>query len=93
MAQVTIDTSHDCEHGDDAGPHGDAVIPVHTQARSGCCGAILAEGGTDAAGYACTGCSQPCSKVMGEPTAHWTCKCGTRRKQVVTQPEDVPAEA
>lgn len=90
MARLLIDTSHDCEHGDDAGPVGDAM-GLHEAAASSCCGAILAEGGTDEAGYTCTGCSQPCTKVMGPKTAHWTCKCGTRRKQVITQPEDAGA--
>lgn len=90
MAELSIDTSHDCEHGEDAGPAG-GVVPVHQAARSSCCGAVLAEGGTDEAGYTCTGCAKPCSKVMGDPTAHWTCLCGTRRSQVVTQPVDHPA--
>jgi hypothetical protein len=88
MAQVTISTDHDCDGG------GEAVggaIGVHQATRSACHGAILAEGGTDETGYTCTGCSQPTTKVMGPPTAHWTCHCGTRRSQVVTQPVDEEA--
>jgi hypothetical protein len=89
---AVIDVSHDCEHGENAGPATD-LVPVHEKAESSCCGAVLAEGGTDETGYTCTQCSQPTAKVMGPPTAHWTCKCGTRRSQVITQPVDVPAES
>lgn len=85
MATVTIDPGHDCESG---GRPVEGLIPVHQAARSACCGAILAEGGTDEAGHACTGCGKPTTKVMGEPTAHWTCVCGQARSQVVTQPQD-----
>lgn len=86
MASIAIDVSHGCEGG---GEPVDGLVPVHQAARSSCCGEVLAEGGTDEAGYHCTACSQPCQKVMGEPTAHWTCKCGTKRSQVITQPQDV----
>lgn len=86
MADVSIDVTHDCEGGGDA--VGGAVA-VHQAARSACCGAILAEGGTDEKGYTCTQCGQPTTKVMGDPTAHWTCKCGTVRTQVITKPVDV----
>jgi hypothetical protein len=89
MATVAIDPTHDCEGGGDV-PGG--VVAVHEKASSSCCGAVLAEGGNDEAGYTCTGCGQPCEKVMGPPTAHWTCSCGTRRQQVVTQATDHPAE-
>lgn len=91
MAQAVIDVSHDCEHGDDAGPDS-GVVAVHQAARSSCCGAVLAEGGTEETGWTCTGCSQPCDRVTGDPIAHWTCKCGTYRTQVITQPSDHPAE-
>lgn len=83
---TAIDTRHDCESG--GGAAGGAV-PVQRKAASHCCGARLAEGGTDAAGHTCTGCGQPCTRVMGQPVAHWTCTCGQRRRQVVTEPEDV----
>lgn len=82
---MAIDVSHGCEGG------GDAVggtVPVHEAARSSCHGAILAEGGTPETGFSCTECGQPCDRVMGPPTAHWTCHCGTRRSQVITQPID-----
>ena len=85
MATVAIDPSHDCEGG---GEPVKGLIPVHQAARSACCGAVLAEGGTDEAGHTCTECSKPTTKVMGEPTAHWTCVCGQARQQVVTQPQD-----
>lgn len=85
MAQVAISTDHGCEGGGAA--VGD-LIPVHQAARSSCHGAVLAEGGNDETGYACTECSQACTKVMGPPTAHWTCHCGTRRSQVITEPID-----
>jgi hypothetical protein len=86
MASVAIDTSHDCEGG---GRVAGDLVPVHQKASSACCGAVLAEGGTDEAGHTCTGCSQPTTKVMGPPTAYWTCGCGTVRSQVVTTPTDV----
>lgn len=82
---VAINTAHDCEHGGGIMP---GLIPVHRKAASACCGAVLAEGGTDEAGHTCTGCSQPADKVLGPPTAHWTCHCGQRRSQVVTEPVD-----
>lgn len=85
MATVSIDPSHDCESGGSVVP---GLIPVHQAARSACCGAILAEGGIDEAGHTCTGCSQPTTRVMGPPTARWTCDCGTVRSQIVTQPQD-----
>jgi hypothetical protein len=88
---AVIDVSHDCEHGENAGPTTGAVA-LHEKAGSSCCGAVLAAGGSDADGYTCTQCGQPCQKVMGALTAHWTCHCGTRRQQVVTQATDVPAE-
>jgi hypothetical protein len=90
MAEVMIDTSHDC--GDGAAPT-TGIVAIHTRASSSCCDAILAEGGTDETGYTCAQCAKPCSKVMGSPTAHWTCTCGTRRSQVITQPVDEPAES
>ena len=80
-----IDTSHDCETGGDAAP---GAIPVQRKASSSCCGATLAEGGTDETGHTCTACGQPATKVMGPPTAHWTCVCGQRRSQVITDPQD-----
>lgn len=89
MAQ--IDVSHDCEHGEDAGPVGGAVA-VHEKAESNCCQAVLAEGGNDADGYTCTACGRPTTKVMGPPTAHWKCKCGTRRSQVITSAADYSEE-
>lgn len=91
MAQLAIDTSHDCEHGDDCGPDS-GTLPAHQAATSSCCGAVLKEGGTPETGFTCTGCEQPCERVLGPLTAYWTGKCGTRRKQVITQPVDVPAE-
>lgn len=94
MATITVDTSHEgCEFdGHPDGEHVPGVIPVHREARSSCCSAVLAEGGTDEAGYTCTACSQPAAKVLGDRRAHWTCRCGTRRSQVVTQPVDEPGE-
>jgi hypothetical protein len=82
---ITVDPSHDCEDGGGFAP---GLIPVHRKASSACCGAVLAEGGTDESGHTCTRCSQPTAKVLGEPTAHWTCTCGQRRQQVVTVAED-----
>jgi hypothetical protein len=87
VAEISV--AHDCEGGGDAVG---GVVPVHRKASSSCCGAVLAEGGSDEAGYACTGCSQPCEKVLGPRTAHWTCHCGTRRSQVIAEPVDEPAE-
>lgn len=96
MTSYLIDTSHDCEHGGvvayldrDTGtlkPGG--VIPVQAKASSSCCGATLAQGGTDQTGHTCTACGKPTAKVMGPKTAHWTCTCGQRRNQVVTEPQD-----
>ena len=80
-----IDTSHDCETGGDAAP---GAIPVQRKASSSCCGATLAEGGTDESGHTCTACQSPTSKVMGPKTAHWTCVCGQRRQQIITDPQD-----
>lgn len=81
---ILIDTSHGCRSGGGAA----GAIPVQAKAASSCCGATLAEGGTDAAGYACTGCGQACGKVTGDPVAHWTCTCGQPRRQVITRPQD-----
>jgi hypothetical protein len=86
MAEAQIDVSHHC--GDDAGPDS-GVVAVHQAARSSCCGEVLAEGGTPETGFSCTGCGQPCERVLGDLTAHWTCLCGTRRSQVLTVPTDV----
>lgn len=96
MATALIDTTHDCEHGGvvahldpaDGALKPGGRIPVQARASSSCCGAILAEGGTDEAGYTCTSCGQPCAKVMGPRTASWHCLCGQPRKQVVTEPQD-----
>lgn len=85
MATVAIDPTHDCEGGGEV-PGGMAT--VHERASSSCCGAVLAEGGSDEAGYACTGCGQPCAKVMGAPTAYWTCSCGAPRSQVIERPAE-----
>ena len=85
MASIAIDVSHGC--GPDAAP-APGVIPVQRKASSSCCGATLAEGGTDETGHTCTACRQPATKVLGEPTAHWTCKCGQRRSQVITTPTE-----
>lgn len=82
-----IDPRHDCADGDNAGPDG-GVVPVHQEARSSCCAAVLAEGGTPETGFSCTACGRACERVLGPHTAHWTCKCGQRRKQVVTVAED-----
>jgi len=79
-----VNTTHDCEHGGGA----TGVIPVQRKASSSCCGATLAEGGTDEAGHTCTGCGKPCTRVLGQPAAHWTCRCGQRRQQVITDPQD-----
>lgn len=79
------DFTHDCDSG---GAPARGLIPVQRKASSACCGAKLAEGGTDEGGHTCTSCQQPAVKVMGQPTAHWTCICGQRRSQVITQPED-----
>lgn len=87
---LAIDVSHEC--GASEPEHiKPGAIPVQQKASSSCCGAKLAEGGTDEAGHACTGCQKPTTKVMGPPTAHWTCGCGVRRSQVVTVPVDEPA--
>lgn len=82
--QIAIDTTHDC----DAEGIMPGVIPVHQKASSACCGEVLAEGGTDEAGHACTGCQKTTTKVMGPPTAHWTCGCGQRRSQEITTAVD-----
>lgn len=79
------DFTHDCEGGGEPA-HG--MIAAGRKASSQCCGAKLAEGGTDESGHTCTGCGQPAAKVLGAATAHWTCLCGQRRSQVMTQPED-----
>ena len=94
MTAITINTSHEgCEFdGHPDGAHMPGVIPVHRAARSACCSAVLAEGGNDADGYTCTACGKPTEKVLGDRKAHWTCRCGTRRSQVVTEPVDEPAE-
>lgn len=83
---LAIDIRHDCpEEGIKPG-----AIPVIRKASSKCCGAKLAEGGTDEAGHTCSGCSKPTEKVLGPATAHWTCACGVRRSQVVTVAQDEP---
>lgn len=89
MASGVIDVAHDCEDGGDAAG---GAVAVHEKASSSCCGAVLAEGGTPETGFTCTVCGQPCELVLGPPTAHWTCVCGTRRSQVITQVTDHPAE-
>lgn len=86
---AVIDVSHDCESG---GGSVTDTAPVHQAASSSCCGAVLAEGGTPETGFTCSQCGEPCERVLGEPTAHWTCHCGTRRSQVITVPVDHPAE-
>jgi len=90
------DITHDCEHGGivacldrETGtlePGG--MIAVQAKASSSCCGAKLAEGGTDEKGHTCTGCNKPAAKVMGPRTARWTCLCGQPRQQVITEPQD-----
>jgi NAD(P)H-dependent flavin oxidoreductase YrpB (nitropropane dioxygenase family) len=84
MATSPPDLDHDCEHGGGAAP---GLIPVQRKAASACCAAALTEGGTDAAGHTCTACGQPATRVLGPRTAHWTCLCGQRRQQVITEPE------
>jgi hypothetical protein len=84
MASIQVNSDHDCEHG--GGSVGGAIAVVQ-KASSSCCGAKLAEGGTDEAGHTCTGCGQATSKVMGDRIAHWTCPCGDRRQQVITDPQ------
>ncbi len=85
MPEYAVSLGHDCEHGGGITP---GAIAVQRKASSSCCGATLAEGGTDAAGHTCTACAQPTSKVLGPKTAHWTCVCGQRRSQAVTEPQD-----
>ena len=80
-----VNTSHNCPGGGAAAP---GLIPVQRKASSGCCGATLAAGGADEKGHTCTACGKPATKVMGPRTAHWTCACGQRRSQVVTEPQD-----
>jgi hypothetical protein len=82
---IQVNTAHDCEHGGGTGP---GLIPVQRKASSGCCGAKLAEGGTDGSGHTCTACGKPAAKVMGPRIAHWTCLCGQKRSQVITEPQD-----
>jgi hypothetical protein len=67
------------------------LVPVHQKASSACCGALLdaapaPEGAPPA--YLCKACGQPTERVLGPRTAHWTCACGQRRQQVVTEPQD-----
>lgn len=85
MATYAIDTAHGCADGGAPAP---GAIAVLRKASSDCCNAMLAEGGTDETGHACTQCHSPCARVLGEQVAHWTCKCGTPRRQVVTQAQD-----
>lgn len=85
MARIAIDASHDCEGGGGVMP---GLIPVQQKASSSCCGAKLAEGGTDEAGHTCTACGQATTRVLGPKTAHWTCTCGQRRSQVITEAHD-----
>lgn len=75
------DFSHHCVHGGVPAP---GAIPVVRKASSHCCGVTLAEGGTEAAGFTCTGCGGAASRVLGPPVAHWTCLCGQRRSQEVS---------
>jgi hypothetical protein len=82
---IAIDVSHDCEQGGGVKP---GAIAVQAKASSSCCGAALAEGGTDEAGHTCTSCGKAATKVMGPRTAHWTCTCGQPRSQAVTEPQD-----
>jgi hypothetical protein len=81
---IAIDVSHDCESGGGVMP---GAIPVQRKASSACCGARLAEGGTDEAGFTCTGCAKPTVRTVGQPVALWTCVCGERRQQIVTEAE------
>lgn len=85
MTRFIVNTSHDCEDGGGAAP---GAIPVQRKAASHCCGATLAEGGTEAGGFTCTACGGPAARVLGDPVAHWTCTCGQRRSQVMTLPQD-----
>jgi hypothetical protein len=77
---------HDCEHG--GGAVG-GLLAVHQKASSSCCGEILAEGGTPEKGFSCSKCGKKCQRVLGAPTAHWTCPCGERREQVQALPAEI----
>lgn len=89
-----VNISHGCASGGgtayvrDGAVLPGGLIPVQAKASSSCCGATLAEGGTDEKGHTCTACGKPATKVMGAKTAHWTCPCGQRRSQVITDPQD-----
>lgn len=82
---LAIDASHGCPSG---GGVAKGLVPVQRKASSACCGAVLAEGGSEEAGHTCTGCGNATTRVLAEPVAHWTCHCGQRRSQVVTQATD-----
>ena len=84
-SKYLVNLDHGCKDGGGARP---GAIAVQAKASSSCCGATLAEGGTDETGHTCTKCGKPATKVMGPKTAHWTCVCGQRRSQVVTEPQD-----
>lgn len=81
-------TAPDYTHGCADGGAADGVPVAQRKASSQCCGAKLAEGGTDENGHTCTQCGQPAVKVLGPKTAHWTCTCGQRRSQVLTEAVD-----
>lgn len=82
---IAIDVSHGCAAG---GGVAKGLVPVQEKASSACCGAVLAEGGTPEAGFTCTACGKATTRVLSDMTAHWTCKCGQRRQQVITRATD-----
>lgn len=86
---LAIDTGHGCPSG---GKAARGLVPVQQKASSACCGAVLNVGGTDAAGYTCSACSKPTTKVMGDQIAHWTCDCGQKRQQLITRATDEAAQ-
>lgn len=85
---VAIDVRHGCPSG---GGVKQGLVPVQKKASSACCGAKLAEGGTVEAGFTCTSCGKATTRVLSDPVAHWTCHCGQRRSQVITQATDEEA--
>ena len=86
MAAAKPDLTHDCEHADPAGAVTiDGPIAVIRYATSDCCGVYLT--GTPEAAV-CSGCGQPATFTTGPRTAHWTCRCGVKRRQVLNDVED-----
>jgi hypothetical protein len=82
---LAIDTRHGCKGG---GGVAKGLIPVQQKASSSCCGAKLVPGGSDATGHTCADCKKPTTRVLAPRTAHWTCSCGKKRSQVVTEATD-----